>query len=76
MERKTFGKTIAEHQAIQLKLAEMSTRAAAAELLVHQAASKFDQQERCDLEAGPSQIFCLRSGSAKQPRCHARLWRL
>ena len=34
MERKTFGKAIAEHQAIQLKLAEMSTRAAAAELLV------------------------------------------
>ncbi len=57
MERKTFGKTIAEHQAIQLKLAEMSTRAAAAELLVHQAASKFDRQERCDLEAGQAKFF-------------------
>jgi alkylation response protein AidB-like acyl-CoA dehydrogenase len=57
MERKTFGKTIAEHQAIQLKLAEMSTRAAAAELLVHQAANKFDQQERCDLEAGQAKFF-------------------
>ena len=57
MERKTFGKTIAEHQAIQLKLAEMSTRAAAAELLVHQAAKKFDQQERCDLEAGQAKFF-------------------
>ena len=57
MDRKTFGKPIAEHQAIQLKLAEMSTRAAAAELLVHQAADKFDRQERCDLEAGQAKFF-------------------
>ena len=57
MERKTFGKAIAEHQAIQLKLAEMSTRAAAAVLLVEQAASKFDGGERCDLEAGQAKFF-------------------
>jgi alkylation response protein AidB-like acyl-CoA dehydrogenase len=57
MERKTFGKAIAEHQAIQLKLAEMSTRAAAAELLVSQAAAKYDHQERCDLEAGQAKFF-------------------
>ena len=57
MERKTFGKPIAEHQAIQLKLAEMSTRAAAAVLLVEQAAKKFDQSERCDLEAGQAKFF-------------------
>ena len=57
MERKTFGKAIAEHQAIQLKLAEMSTRAAAAALLVEQAASKFDGGERCDLEAGQAKFF-------------------
>ena len=36
---------------------EMSTRAAAAELLVHQAADKFDRQERCDLEAGQAKFF-------------------
>jgi len=57
MERKTFGKAVAEHQAIQLKLAEMSTRAAAAALLVEQAASKFDGGERCDLEAGQAKFF-------------------
>ena len=57
MERKTFGKAIAEHQAIQLKLAEMSTRAAAAALLVEQAANKFDGGERCDLEAGQAKFF-------------------
>ena len=56
-ERKTFGKPIAEHQAIQLKLAEMSTRAEAARLLVEQAANKYDQGERCDLEAGQAKFF-------------------
>jgi alkylation response protein AidB-like acyl-CoA dehydrogenase len=56
-DRKTFGKSIAEHQAIQLKLAEMSTRAAAARLLVEQAALKYDQGERCDLEAGQAKYF-------------------
>ena len=61
MERKTFGKPIAEHQAIQLKLAEMSTRAAAAALLVQQAAKKYDLGERCDLEAGQAKFFASES---------------
>ncbi|MDA9368405.1 acyl-CoA dehydrogenase family protein [Flavobacteriaceae bacterium] len=61
MERKTFGKPIAEHQAIQLKLAEMSTRAAAATLLVQQAAKKYDLGERCDLEAGQAKFFASES---------------
>ena len=69
MERKTFGKAIAEHQAIQLKLAEMSTRAATG-LLVHQAADKFDH-ERCDFEAS-GRNFCLR-GSGEKPGWHARI---
>ncbi|MFT6285546.1 MAG: alkylation response protein AidB-like acyl-CoA dehydrogenase [Alcanivorax sp.] len=56
-ERKTFGKPIVEHQAIQLKLAEMSTRAEAARLLVEQAARKYDLGERCDLEAGQAKFF-------------------
>jgi alkylation response protein AidB-like acyl-CoA dehydrogenase len=50
--RKTFGKPICEHQAIQLKLAEMVTRARAARLLTLDAAAAFDRGERCDLEAG------------------------
>ena len=37
-ERRTFGKAIAEHQAIQWKLADMSTEIDAARLLVHRAA--------------------------------------
>ena len=45
--RKTFGKPICEHQAIQLKLADMATRVEAARLLVEQAAAAFDRGERC-----------------------------
>ena len=37
-ERRTFGKRIAEHQAIQFKLADMSTEIDAARLLVYRAA--------------------------------------
>jgi alkylation response protein AidB-like acyl-CoA dehydrogenase len=55
--RKTFGKPIAQHQAIQLKLADMATRAEAARLLVEQAARKYDTGQRCDLEAGMAKLF-------------------
>ncbi|MEW5420950.1 acyl-CoA dehydrogenase family protein [Amorphus sp. 3PC139-8] len=55
--RKTFGKPIAEHQAIQLKLGEMATRARAARLLTLDAAHKFDAGERADLEAGMAKYY-------------------
>jgi alkylation response protein AidB-like acyl-CoA dehydrogenase len=55
--RKTFGKPICEHQAIQLKLGEMATRARAARLLTLDAAGAFDRGERCDLEAGMAKYF-------------------
>ena len=55
--RKTFGKPIAEHQAIQLKLGEMATRAQAARLLTLDAAEKFDLGQRVDLEAGMAKYF-------------------
>jgi alkylation response protein AidB-like acyl-CoA dehydrogenase len=56
-QRRTFGKPIAQHQAIQLKLADMATRVEAARLLVEQAARKYDTGERCDLEAGMAKLF-------------------
>lgn len=55
--RETFGKRIAEHQAIQLKLAEMATRARAARLLTLDAAEAFDRGNRCDMEAGIAKFF-------------------
>jgi len=55
--RKTFGKPICEHQAIQLKLGEMATRVEAARLLVEQAALAYDRGQRCDMEAGMAKYF-------------------
>ncbi len=54
--RKTFGKPICQHQAIQLKLADMATRYEAARLLTEQAARAYDAGERCDLEAGMAKL--------------------
>ncbi|WP_371398151.1 acyl-CoA dehydrogenase family protein [Fretibacter rubidus] len=56
-ERKTFGKPICEHQAIQLKLGEMATRAKAAQLMTLDAARAYDTGERCDMEAGMAKYF-------------------
>ena len=55
--RKTMGKPIAEHQAIQLKLGEMVTRARAARLLTLDAAAAYDRGERVDMEAGMAKYF-------------------
>ncbi len=56
-QRETFGKPIAEHQAIQLKLADMATRTEAARLLTYRAAEAFDKGDRCDMEAGMAKLF-------------------
>ena len=61
-ERQAFGKPIAQHQAIQLKLADMATRCEAARLLVEQAARKYDTGERCDLEASMAKLFASEAG--------------
>ncbi|MEE8397275.1 MAG: acyl-CoA dehydrogenase family protein, partial [bacterium] len=56
-QRRTFGKPIAEHQAIQAKLADMATRVEAARLLVESAAQAYDAGRRCDMEAGMAKLF-------------------
>ena len=56
-QRETFGKPIAEHQAIQLKLADMATKIQAARLLVYDAAAKKDSGDRVDLESGMAKLF-------------------
>jgi alkylation response protein AidB-like acyl-CoA dehydrogenase len=56
-QRSSFGKPIAEHQAIQLKLADMATSVEAARLLTRAAAEKKDRGERADLEAGMAKLF-------------------
>lgn len=56
-ERKAFGKTLSEHQAIQFKLAEMATKIDAARLLVHQAAWLKDQKKDFVKEAAMAKLF-------------------
>jgi alkylation response protein AidB-like acyl-CoA dehydrogenase len=56
-QRRTFGKPIAEHQAIQFKLADMATQVDAARLLTLRAARLKDAGERSDLEAGMAKLF-------------------
>jgi alkylation response protein AidB-like acyl-CoA dehydrogenase len=61
-ERKTFGKAIAEHQAIQFKLADMATKIEAARLMTLKAARMKDAGERSDLEAGMAKLFASETG--------------
>ncbi len=61
-ERKTFGKPIAEHQAIQFKLADMATQIDAARLLTLRAARMKDAGERSDMEAGMAKLFASEAG--------------
>ena len=56
-QRESFGKPIAEHQAIQLKLADMATKIQASRLLVYDAATKKDAGGRIDLESGMAKLF-------------------
>ena len=56
-QREAFGVPIAEHQAIQLKLADMATKLEAARLLTRNAAERRQAGERCDVEAGMAKLF-------------------
>jgi len=61
-QRKAFGKSISEHQAIQFKLADMATQVDAARLLTLRAARLKDAGERSDLEAGMAKLFASEAG--------------
>jgi alkylation response protein AidB-like acyl-CoA dehydrogenase len=61
-ERKTFGKPIAQHQAIQFKLADMATQIEAARLMTLKAARMKDAGQRSDLEAGMAKLFASEAG--------------
>ena len=62
-QRVTFGKPIAQHQTIQIKLADMATRIEASRLLVESAAEKKDRGERCDLETGMAKLFATETAA-------------
>ena len=56
-QRSTFGKPIAEHQAIAFKLAEMGTKVEAAHLMMVNAARLKDSGERNDVPAGMAKLL-------------------
>ncbi len=56
-QRKTFGRQIADHQAIAFKLAEMATKVEAAHLMMVNAARKKDSGQRNDVEAGMAKFL-------------------
>jgi alkylation response protein AidB-like acyl-CoA dehydrogenase len=68
-ERRAFGKPIAEHQAIQFKLADMATQVEAARLLTRQAARMKDAGERSDIEAGMAKLFASENGRLCAEEC-------
>ncbi len=61
-ERKTFGKPIAQHQAIQFKLADMATKIEAARLVTRKACMMKDAGIRSDLEAGMAKLIASEAG--------------
>lgn len=56
-QRKAFGKTIAEHQAIQFKLADMATHIEAARMMVYKAAWLKDQGQEFSRESAMAKLF-------------------
>jgi alkylation response protein AidB-like acyl-CoA dehydrogenase len=68
-ERRAFGKQIAQHQAIQFKLADMATQVEAARLLTGRAARMKDAGERSDIEAGMAKLFASETGRYCAEEC-------
>jgi alkylation response protein AidB-like acyl-CoA dehydrogenase len=56
-ERKTFGKTINQHQAIQLRLADMATRLVAARQMTQLAAIEKERGNRSDMLSAMAKLF-------------------
>jgi len=56
-QRQTFGKPIAEHQAILFRLAEMATKVEAAHAMMVRAARLKDTGQRMDVEAGMAKML-------------------
>jgi len=72
-QRHTFGKPIAEHQSIQIRLADMAVNLEAARLLTHAAATRKDMGEPCGLEAAMAKLFASETslnGTMEAMRIH------
>jgi len=68
-EREQFGQAIANFQAIQWKLADMSTRIDASRLLVMNAAWMRDRKERCSQAAAEAKLFASQTANFAADEC-------
>ena len=68
LKRQSFGKPIGEHQAIQMKLAEMAQQVHASRLLIWRAAWTIDQGGERDARVGDREELRLRCGAARRRR--------
>jgi alkylation response protein AidB-like acyl-CoA dehydrogenase len=68
-QREAFGKPISEFQAIQLKLAEIATQLQASRLLTYWAASKSDNGESIEMEAGMAKYFASEAAIQASLEC-------
>ena len=68
-EREQFGQPIANYQAIQWKLADMSTRIDAARLLTWKAAWLRDQGEKCTQAASEAKLFASQTANFAADEC-------
>ena len=69
LERKTFGQAIANHQAIQWKLADMATELDAARLLTLRAATLKDKGVRYSKEAAMAKLFAAECCNRAAKEC-------
>lgn len=68
-EREQFGKPIGYFQAIQWKLADMSSRLDAARLMTYRAALKRDSGERCSFEAAEAKLLASTTANFCADEC-------
>ena len=69
LERRTFGKAIAQHQAIQWKLADMATEIDAARLLTWKAAALKDAGARHSQESAMAKLFASEVANRAAKEC-------
>ena len=68
-ERRQWGKSLAGHQSIQIKIAEAATDLDAARLLVYRGLELVDRGERCDTETSMAKLFATEAGVRITHRC-------
>ncbi len=61
-ERRTFGVTIDQHQAVQLRLADMATKLVAARLLTYEAAREKEEGKRADMIGAMAKLYASEMG--------------